>query len=342
MRNFLGLPEDRRRLICEQAQDKLRLPPASIEKDFWVCWTLKKLFGLPEWGELLTFKGGTSLSKGWGLIDRFSEDVDIVIDRHALGFGDERSPDQAPSNKQIKKRLDALKEASRACVNGKLLPMLKDSFSRELQENATWSVVSDPDDPDRQTLLFAYPSVFPHSRSYLRRVVKIEMGARSDTEPKLDANIHPYLADAFPEILTDSVFSARIVSPVRTFWEKAMLLHEETFRPQGKKRKARMSRHYYDLWCLINAGVGSKAADDIELFNRILGHRKVYFSYNWVDYGALTPKSLDLLPPKEQMQEWRSDYNSMRREMFFGEVPDFEDIIRSVADFQNKFRMRSA
>lgn len=101
-------------------------------KDFWVCWTLKELFGLPEWGERLTFKGGTSLSKGWGLIDRFSEDVDIVIDRHALGFGDERSPDKASSNKQAKKWLEALKEASQRCVNGRLLPLLRDSLRKEM------------------------------------------------------------------------------------------------------------------------------------------------------------------------------------------------------------------
>ncbi len=81
MRSFLTFSEDRKRMVCEQAQDKLGLPPATIEKDFWVCWTLKKLFDLPEWGEHLTFKGGTSLSKGWGLIERFSEDIDIVINR---------------------------------------------------------------------------------------------------------------------------------------------------------------------------------------------------------------------------------------------------------------------
>jgi hypothetical protein len=342
MNKFPGFSEDRRRLYCEQAQEKFRLPPASIEKDFWVCWTLKELFGLAEWGNALTFKGGTSLSKGWALIERLSEDVDIVIDRHALGFGGEKAPDKAQSGKQIRKRLEALKEASRSCVNEKLLPLLHDAFSKSLTDSASWSLDPDPDDPDKQTLLFTYPSVFFDKLSYVRQTVKIEMGTRSDTEPTLDTNIHPYLADAFPGIFTEAVFSVKAVSPVRTFWEKAMLLHEETFRPPGRKRKARLARHYYDLWCLIKAGIGGKAADDIELFKRIAAHRQVYFSYNWVDYDTLRPGSIKLVPPDKHLPDWRADYNSMRQEMFFGEVPSFENIMQSIAEFQDGFNRKSA
>ena len=202
-----------------------------------------------------------------------------------------------------RKRLEELKEASRLCVNEKILPLLQDSFSRSLARSTSWSIESDPNDPDKQTLLFAYPSAFSDKSSYLLQTVKIEMGARSDTEPKLDTGIRPYLADAFPDIFTESAFTVKAVSPVRTFWEKAMLLHEETFRPQEKKRKARMARHYYDLWCLINAGIGGKAVNDIELFNRIAAHRQVYFSYSWVDYDTLRPGSLKLVPTAEQLLE---------------------------------------
>ncbi len=242
----------------------------------------------------------------------------------------------------MRKRLEELKEASRGCVNEKILPLLQDSFSRSLASSTAWSIEPDPNDPDKQTLLFAYPSAFSDKSSYLLQTVKIEMGARSDTEPKLDAGIRPYLADAFPDIFTEAAFTVKAVSPVRTFWEKAMLLHEETFRPQGKMRKARLARHYYDLWCLIKAGIGGKASGDIELFNRISAHRQVYFSYSWVDYGTLRPGSLKLVPPDGQLQEWRADYNSMRREMFFGEVPTFEDIMKSVAEFQDGFNRKSA
>jgi hypothetical protein len=146
---FLSFSEERRRTICEQAQDKLGLPPATIEKDFWVCWTLKKLFDLPEWGAHLTFKGGTSLSKGWALIERFSEDIDIVINRDALGFGGDKASDRAPSRKQTRKRLDALKAASQNCVNGTLLVLLRKAISKEMPAELSWQLDLDPDDPDK-------------------------------------------------------------------------------------------------------------------------------------------------------------------------------------------------
>ncbi len=341
MNEFLSFSEDRRRTVCEQAQDRLALPPATIEKDFWVCWTLKKLFDLPEWGSHLTFKGGTLLSKGWALIERFSEDIDIVINRDALGFGGDMAPDRAPSKKQTRKRLDALKVASQDCVSKTLLPLLVEAVSQEMPAELSWQLDPDPDDPDAQTLLLAYPTAFADQMAYLRQVVKIELGARSDTEPTLDVDIHPYLEDAFPDLLTQTHFSVRAVSPERTFWEKAMLLHEETFRPPEKKRQARMARHYYDLYRLINAGIGHKASGDLELFERIAAHRQVYFRYAWVDYDTLCPGRLQLVPPDEQLANWKSDYTAMKDEMFFGEPPEFDDLIRTARKFQDEFNRKA-
>jgi len=338
---FLSFPEDRRRTFCEQAQDKLGLPPATIEKDFWVCWTLKKLFELPSWGSNLTFKGGTSLSKGWALIERFSEDIDIVINRDALGFGGDQAPDRAPSKKQTRKRLDALKEASQRCVNEALLPALATAVSQEMPAELSWQLDADPDDPDTQTLLLAYPTAFADQMDYLRQVVKIELGARSDTEPTQEIDIQPYLAEAFPDLLTQGHFSVRAVSPECTFWEKAMLLHEETFRPPDKKRQARMARHYYDLYRLIEADIGDKASGNLELFERVAAHRQVYFRYNWVDYETLRPGRLKLVPPDDQLADWKSDYSAMKDEMFFGEPPAFDDLIQIVREFQDAFNRKA-
>ena len=337
MNEFLSFTEARRRTVCEQAQDKLGLPPATIEKDFWVCWTLKKLFSLPEWGSRLAFKGGTSLSKGWALIERFSEDIDIVINRDALGFGGDMAPDRAPSKKQIRKKLDALKAASQQCVNETLLPLLVEEVSREMPEELPWHIDPDLDDSDGQTLLLTYPTAFGDQTAYLGRVVKIELGARSDTEPTQKIDIHPYLEDAFPDMLSQSHFAVKAVSLERTFWEKAMLLHEETFRPPEKKRQARMARHYYDLCRLIDAGIGRSATDDRELFERIAAHRQVYFRYTWVDYDTMCPGRLRLVPPNEQLAIWRSDYEAMKDEMFFGKPPEFEELLRTVRAFQDEF-----
>jgi len=328
-------------MICEQAQDTLGLPPATIEKDFWVCWTLKKVFNLPQWGSRLIFKGGTSLSKGWALIERFSEDIDIVINRDALGFGGDQAPACAPSRKQTRKRLDALKAASQHCVNETLLPLLKEAISQEMPAELSWHLEPDPDDPDGQTLLLAYPTAFAEPMVYLQQVVKIELGARSDTEPTLEIDIHPDLTNAFPDLFAYPHFSVRTVSPERTFWEKAMLLHEETFRPPGKIRKARMARHYYDLYRLIVAGIGRKAVADLELFARIAAHRQVYFRYTWVDYGTLRPGRLKLVPPDEQLTVWRSDYTAMKDEMFFGTHPVFEDLMETIREFQDRFNQKA-
>ena len=341
MNEFLSFSENRRRTVCEQAQDKLGLPPATIEKDFWVCWTLKKLFNLPEWGPRLTFKGGTSLSKGWGLIDRFSEDIDIVINRDALGFSGDMAPDRAPSKKQVRKRLDALKAASQDCVNKTLLPLLAEEISQEMPAKLSWHLDPDPDDPDNQTLLLAYPTSFADPMAYLRQLVKIELGARSDTEPTQEIDIHPYLEDAFPDLFPQSHFSVRAVSRERTFWEKAMLLHEETFRPPEKKRQARMARHYYDLYRLIKAGIGHEASGDLELFERIAAHRQVYFRYTWVDYDTLQPGRLKLVPPDDQLANWKSEYAAMKDEMFFGEVPEFDDLILTASKFQDEFNRKA-
>ena len=190
MNEFLSFSEDRRRTVCEQAHDKIGLPPATIEKDFWVCWTLN-------------------------------------------------------------------------------------------------------------------------------------------------------LKDAFPDLFPQAHFSVRAVSRERTFWEKAMLLHEETFRPPEKKRQARMARHYYDLFRLIDAGVGHKAAGDLELFERIATHRQIYFHYTWVDYDTLCPGRLKLVPSDEQLASWKSDYSVMKDEMFFGKPPEFEDLIQTAREFQDEFNRKA-
>jgi predicted nucleotidyltransferase component of viral defense system len=341
MNEFLLFADGRRKMVCEQAQDKLGLPPATIEKDFWVCWTLKKMFDLPEWGSQLTFKGGTSLSKGWALIERFSEDIDIVIDRGSLGFGGDKAPDRAPSKKQTRKRLDALKAASQRCVNEVLLPLLRDAISQEMPAELLWQLDPDPEDPDGQTLLLTYPTAFVDQMIYLPQVVKVEMGARSDTEPTEKIDIQPYLTNAFPDLFPQTHFSVRAVSRERTFWEKAMLLHEETFRPPEKKRKARMARHYYDLYCLIEAGIGDKASVDLDLFERIAAHRQVYFRYTWVDYDTLRPGLLRLIPLDTQLADWKSDYVAMKNEMFFGEPPTFDVLMATVREFQKEFNSKA-
>jgi hypothetical protein len=336
MKEFIAMLDERRRLVCTQTGARLGLFEIAVEKDFWVCWTLRKLFALPEWGEHLTFKGGTSLSKCWNLIERFSEDIDIVIDRGALGFGGDNAPECALSKKQTSKRLKALKESCRQCVSNRIHLALIDVISSVLPQGPEWSLEPDLDDPDGQTLLLFYPTAFPEQAVYLRRAVKIEMGARSDTDPAESIEIRPYISEVFPDLLAEPGTRVRAVMPRRTFWEKAMLLHEETFRPEAKRRREAMARHYYDLYRLILAGVGDESARDLDLFHRVATHRQVFFRHTWVDYSTLNPGQLRLLPADADRPTWQADYESMRQEMFYGYVPTFDEILTVVGEFQDR------
>ena len=337
---FLQLPVEQRRRFCEEAQLRLGLPASSIEKDFWVCWILRELFHMSDWGSHLTFKGGTSLSKAWRLIERFSEDIDVVIERDFLGFGGDHGPERARSRKQQRQRLDALKAACGQRIRESLQPSLSARLDALLPKSA-WKLENDPTDPDAQTLLFHYPPMMD-TADYVQPIVRIELGARSDIEPCETPSIQPYLAEALPEILGPSAFHVRAVAPRRTFWEKSMLLHEETFRPADKPRKVRLARHYYDLWCLIRKGVAAQARAERGLFERIADHRKIFFRWSWVDYATLCPGSLRLMPPQEQLSAWKQDYEAMRKEMFFGDVPKFSEILRVVGDFEQDFNRTSA
>ena len=337
MNAFLELPAARRRLAFQQVDEVMGLQAVSVEKDFWVCWTLRELFTLPDVGNHLTFKGGTSLSKAWKLIQRFSEDIDLVVDKEVLGFGGDAAPDRASSSNQRKARLGKLMKACQGWVQGKLQPALAARIATVLGDIG-WTLGVDPEMPDGQCLLFQYPSVFaPGTAGYVRPVVKIELGARSDDWPGEEKTIQPYVVEQFPALDPDAAFNVRVLAAERTFWEKACLLHEETFRPADKPRQRRMARHYYDLWCLLRAGVGDQALADTALFQRVAEHREMFFRYAWVDYDTHRPGAFRLSPLAGQLADWRSDYRDMLGPMFFGDTPTFEDMMIAVTAFEKIF-----
>ena len=337
MNQFIQLPAERLRTIYEEAQARRGLPAQSIEKDLWVCWTLRELFQLPPWTGHLTFKGGTSLSKGWKLIERFSEDIDLVIDREFLGYGG-----ATLSNNQQKK----LKAECSRRIQEELKPALRARFAQLLPAGSNWTLeaATAAEDPDQQTLLFKYPSVFPAPSPYLHPVVKMEMGARGQPEPSSPATIQSYVAEVIPEVVADGTFTIRTVAARRTFWEKVLLLHEETYRPDPTAaglRKAGLARHYYDVWRLIDSGIAAEAVADADLFGHVVEHRRVFFRYSWMDYATMQRGSIRLLPLDHQLDAWRQDYAAMRSEMFFGPAAEFDVVLKAVGEFARKFNEAS-
>ena len=156
MDTVLQLTSKQRGELFESAALATGMDAVILEKDFWVCWTLKELFRLPVMGEHLIFKGGTSLSKVFKIIERFSEDIDVSIDRNFLGFGGANEPEAGASNKEKQRRIEALKAACQQKIANELLPMLKAAIKSKVRHDDKWSLRSDDDDPDQQTLLFDY------------------------------------------------------------------------------------------------------------------------------------------------------------------------------------------
>src|ERR1039457_2355199 len=204
MDTVLQLTSKQRVELFESAALKTGMDAAILEKDFWVCWTLKELFTLPTIGEHLIFKGGTSLSKVFKVIERFSEDIDVSIDRGWLGFGGANEPEAGASNKEKQRRIEALKTACQQKIASALQPALEKAIRAKVPTNDKWSLRADEEDPDQQTLMFDYPTSFtPEASGYIRRVVKIEMGARADHCPSETNTITPYVAEQFPKGFRD-------------------------------------------------------------------------------------------------------------------------------------------
>jgi hypothetical protein len=205
MKSILKLTPSERAELYQAASQKLGIGEIIIEKDFWVCWTLQQLFFLPGIANHLIFKGGTSLSKAWGVVSRFSEDIDVSLGRDWLGFGGEHDPENAPSNNKRKAWIDELGEACAAKIKSDILPALQKAAKEELGTEG-WSIKIDTKEP--QTLHFSYPTVLKKNEAegYVRREVKIEFGARSDAWPAEERLIIPYAAEAFPDRIGSFLF----------------------------------------------------------------------------------------------------------------------------------------
>jgi len=330
MNKFPFLEQAEQKVYFEQAGASMGLYAPYVEKDFWVCWVLDRLYSQPSISEHITFKGGTSLSKVWGVIERFSEDIDLTINRDFLGFGGEDSPEKATSNNKKKVGLKSLRQACHEYVTNDLYEILNKDFIENLPNGLVWTLKIDESDPDGQTLLFEYPSMWSDlSANYVKPIVKLEFGARSDPWPASQEVIKAFVATAYPKAFTQVEVNVLALAAERTFWEKVMLIHEETYRPVDKLRGQHMARHYYDLWCLINKGVANSAIADETLFDSVAEHRKQFFNQNWVDYETLKKGSLRLVPDEKLLPGWRKDYDDMSQ-MFLGNPPSFDEILDKI------------
>lgn len=307
-----------------------------------MCWTLKRLFSLTGQPPLV-FKGGTSLSKVFGLIDRFSEDIDVGLDRVWFGFVEDRDPENASSVKASRRLLSELQAACEAHIASSLLAALEESFGAA-EPLGEW--VLSIDAGDSQTLEFQYPQSLGGEvygvAAYVRPMVLVELGARSDHSPAADYPVRSYAATEFPEQFVNPDTSVRTLEARRTFWEKATLLHRLHHRKSPTAARAvRNSRHYYDLARMADSSVRGEALRDIPLLHRVVRHKSVYFKEAWARYDEAASGLLRLVPHDDLVGLLRPDYNRMR-EMFFTDPPAFDEILETLRNLEDEVNRQAS
>ncbi len=338
MNTFTMKPEQRKesfRIVGSQ----MNLQENIIEKDFWVVWTLWRLFEQKELRPYLTFKGGTSLSKVYGVIKRFSEDVDLSIEKSFFGFDQNKAPELAPSRKKKAEALDSLSSACAKYVQTTLAELLKADFENHLKGEGQWDIVIDDIDPDGQTLLFHYPTVYSDAGHYVRPSIRLEMGARSEHWPVSERGVQSYVKERLGDKVSETEFKIKVLNIERTFWEKATILHAYTHVPSDKKIPIRLARHYYDMNCLIHSSIKGKAAQDLDLLDRVVKHKIAYFASTWSHFETARKGTLKLVPSSHLEEHLRADYLAMR-DMFIEEPPGWDDIIESIRNFELEFNAK--
>lgn len=337
-RKFLTLSEQERKDVFEAEAEELDTLPTYIEKDFWVCLVLDILYnGLPSAYPRLLFKGGTSLSKGYQLINRFSEDVDFTVFRDDIGFSGNRDPASLEiSGKQRRKLSGELQETASKYICGDLRENLE-ATARNISSHC--GVVVDPDDQDKSTLLFQYPSLFDQDNAaYVQPRVKLEGGGRSALDPHQECTIQPFITDVL-NTWDFSVANIMTIAPERTFWDKVMILHGWNCGHRDEKRipddRQRLSRHYYDVARIANTGIGQSAVGNAQLREDVRQHTEMLFGAAWRKLEEAIPGSMRLAPQGELRTVLKKDYQAMQG-MMLGEAPDFDEIIGTIQSLESK------
>ncbi len=334
---FLDLPEQDRRDVFATTARRLATMPDFVEKDFWVCLVLDMLFNrLPGSCPRLLFKGGTSLSKGFGLIRRFSEDIDLVVHRGGLGFDGERDP-IVSSRLSNKRRAALFRELMSACTAHVQGPM-RSALATTLEAMTEGCTVTPDEGADSQILLVAYPGLWPgRSAAYVQPRVKVEAGARSALEPASSVSIAPYITNDLPD-WQFAVTGIMTLAPERTFWEKLLILHGVHcgYRDTGRlpADSDRISRHYYDAAMIAATGAGDAALSDLSLLDAVRHHNLTAFRQAWKRFEEALPGTLRLVPQPEPTAVIERDYRAMR-DMILGDAPPFEWIVDQLHRVEN-------
>jgi hypothetical protein len=308
-----------------------------VEKDFWVSWTLAVLFAHPEFGEQLVFKGGTSLSKVFGVIKRFSEDIDLSVSPEFVGI-DEDWVEEADSRNKRTERMSKLEAACTEVVRERFAPELERIAEEAIGKpgnGKAWMEFQVDDDTHSPVVLFHYPSNESTGFEYLRRSVKMEFGSLTDQRPAGKHSIRAWVAEEFPDLLADFHCELVALELERTFWEKATILHAEYHRDAAKPIRDRFSRHYSDTAAIaIGAEIDTVLANH-ELRQHVADWKSRFFPSSWARYDLAKPGTFRLAPPVFRIDELDKDYRAMRS-MFLNEPPPFETVVKALSHLESR------
>ncbi len=328
MYSVAKLSEQDRRILFRNTSQKTGLNEAIVEKDFWVCLTLDYLFHRCQWKSAFTFKGGTSLSKCYNLIKRFSEDIDLILDWRILGYGINEPWDKRSNTKQDQFNKEANQRAE-VWLRDKLLPVLKSDWSEIPGSKPDFFI--EPEDP--QTICFRYPSIFRDAS--ILQVIRLEIGALAAWTPAVPKTVKPYAAESYPAVFTQSETVILTAAAERTFWEKVTILHHEANRPMHLEMPMRYSRHYYDLYCIAHSPNKEQAYSNLALLQKVVDFKMKFYPRKWACYELAKPGTTKLCPPVERIDALRKDYDVMKG-MMFGECPAFDEVMAYISKMEDE------
>ncbi len=337
MIGWLNLTDEQRKAVIDEAELLSGIQAKAIEKDWWVTLTLKALFQ-SAYRQHMVFKGGTSLSKCWDLIARFSEDIDIALDPAAFNMAYVENPSR--------RQLADLKRAGCVFTSNQLRDELVNQLRVLRLPDGIVTIEAAPvpenmPDTDPQTLIVHYPSLY-EPNEYIADNVKIEVSVRSMRIPFTTVNIQSILHTYNPKhAYAEIPFPVEVVEPRKTFLEKIFLLHEEFGKPdRARIRTERMSRHLYDLYKIMNSAVADAALADHRLYDDLVQHRQWYSRISWVDYASLSYTTVSFIPIDEVVEDYRRDYERMREQMIYEEAPAFDEVISALKNLRGRIRLK--
>lgn len=325
MEKWLQVSDEDKIQVYNEIATQTGLTPYAVEKDWWVTQAIALIFKT-DLAPHLVFKGGTSLSKAWGLIERFSEDIDLAVDRSFFGIN-------GPMNGT---KVSKLRKLSSEYIASNFYPTLKKKFEDTGFKVDIRLAPVQSSDQDPLIIEIYYPNVIQYPE-YIQPRVLVEIGSRSLREPLSIRKFASLVGSSYPDRpFADSPIDIPTVNPERTLLEKIFLLHEEFQKPIETIRIDRLSRHLYDIERLIQTTHGEALLQNESLYKEIVQHRRNITPIRGINYSFHKPEFINPIPPDAIMNGWQKDYTIMQEQMIYGQSLSYEKMIENIRAYKSK------